>query len=204
MLHMSTPLYRKTVAAAAAGGTAGAIFIILCVVFAFFYRRRRNRRNPPASIDGDLKTSSAPLFDSNATHSDILLERPSTILLERPSADPPIEQSPAVTEASTQRREPLTKISPRAGNPPTTANNIPAAAPPVQNSTVAAADVQLTDEELDFIRRLGHVDVPAADIARLIERMKAEHIARSEGSRAGISSDTTSLGEPPSYNFIDM
>lgn len=56
------------------------------------------------------------------------------------------------------------------------------------------SDSQLTDEQIDFVRSLWNANVPAADIARVIERMKSR--VSGDGLRSG------SGGAPPSYDSL--
>jgi hypothetical protein len=58
-------------------------------------------------------------------------------------------------------------------------------------------DPQLTDEQIDFVGRLSSVNVPAMDIARLIERMRAG------GAETGSADGDMNLDTaPPNYNDI--
>lgn len=63
---------------------------------------------------------------------------------------------------------------------------------------------QLTDEQIDFIRGLGSANVPAADIARVIERMKADYAAASASAQRrpswGAGDGHASVLAPPSYD----
>ena len=58
--------------------------------------------------------------------------------------------------------------------------------------------VQLTDEEIDSVARLLRTGVPATDVARVMESMRADRAARAQG--LGDSDVGTA---PPDYDAID-
>jgi hypothetical protein len=69
-----------------------------------------------------------------------------------------------------------------------------------------AADIQLTDEEIDFIRGFESINVPMTDIGRVIERMRAERAAggASQGLDAGGVGNAGGAAfdpAPPKYDF---
>jgi hypothetical protein len=65
------------------------------------------------------------------------------------------------------------------------------------------SDAQLTDEQVDFVRSLGASNVPAADIARVIERMKMGDGVGIEGPSRGVMNSVNPGLAPPRYESID-
>jgi hypothetical protein len=66
------------------------------------------------------------------------------------------------------------------------------------------SNAQLTDEQIDYVSRLARANVPATDVARLMERMRAGE-ARGQGSavvNGEIRSETDQGTAPPSYDTI--
>lgn len=62
----------------------------------------------------------------------------------------------------------------------------------------------LTDEQINFVRSLWSADVPPADIAHIIERMKVENAGAFQSSSGG-KRDSASAGRgqaPPQYDFV--
>jgi hypothetical protein len=92
--------------------------------------------------------------------------------------------------------------------------NVPLAAAPANEASSAEptrepmrsnpAIAQLTDEQLGLLSRLSSANVPAADIAQLMERMTTGRAAASQGlGRVGIRDDMDPDTAPPSYDIID-
>jgi hypothetical protein len=78
---------------------------------------------------------------------------------------------------------------------------------PIHSTASAPENVsntQLTDEELDLLSRLSSDNVPARDIARLVQRMRAGRASGGQGMDSGDMSDgMTRDTAPPSYDVID-
>jgi hypothetical protein len=71
------------------------------------------------------------------------------------------------------------------------------AASPLDSISIA----QLTDDQIGLLSRLSSANVPATDIAQLMERMKAGRASGGQGLRPN-GTDSDSIA-PPSYNVID-
>jgi hypothetical protein len=78
----------------------------------------------------------------------------------------------------------------------------------IQPEWLAAANIQdtstaqLTDGEIDSVARLLRSGVPAAEVARVIESLRADGAARAQGLRNGDDGDDVSTA-PPCYDAID-
>jgi hypothetical protein len=62
----------------------------------------------------------------------------------------------------------------------------------------------LTDEQVDFVNGLWRANVSAADIARVIERMRSEEAGHGQGSENVEMSDMNSSIAPPRYEGRDV
>jgi hypothetical protein len=64
---------------------------------------------------------------------------------------------------------------------------------------------QLTDEQIGLLSRLSSANVPAADIARLMERMTSGRASNAQGLDSDNASDGVNLdAAPPSYDVLDI
>jgi hypothetical protein len=70
----------------------------------------------------------------------------------------------------------------------------------IPNVLDSTQNEQLTDEQADLVSGLWRANVAAADIARVIERMRAEPRGAASGSASGNRNPSIS---PPSYDIID-
>ena len=74
------------------------------------------------------------------------------------------------------------------------------------NATGDTPNAQLTDDQIDYLSRLARANVPATDVARLMERMRAGGEERGRES-AAVSREINSIQmdhdtAPPSYDLI--
>jgi hypothetical protein len=78
---------------------------------------------------------------------------------------------------------------------------------PMRQAANAAENVpsaELTDEQIDFVSRLSGANVPATDIARLMERMREGRAGSSRRSGSGeMSGRTDTTVSPPSYDALE-
>lgn len=190
--------HRKT--AAAIGGSVGGVTLIAAVVLTVLYNRRRISGQSQPEIEPDPALAAGVFQPSSPWSPDL----PHTkIDANRQLMSEPLVQRALPTSVNT-----LPVLTARAApfeNPTTPETSVPSALPealhPPRSST---ANVQLTDEEVDFIRDLRSADVPATDIARIIQRMKTEpEAAVGEGSSSGVLSSVVLDPSPPGYDFKD-
>jgi len=127
-------------------------------------------------------------------------------------APPPLHSSVAHANSASKND----RFSAADTHPPTTlpASNLPAAhassgaapAQLTQREWLAAANMQdtlttqLTDGEIDSVARLLRSGVPATEVARVMESLRADGAARAQGSR---NSDDGLSTAPPCYDAID-
>jgi len=72
------------------------------------------------------------------------------------------------------------------------------------NASRNRPNAQLTDEQIDFVSRLSSADVPATDIARLMQRMRAGGAGSGQGSGSGEMHGGMGAGAaPPSYDAME-
>jgi hypothetical protein len=78
---------------------------------------------------------------------------------------------------------------------------------PMRSANTALENVrnaELTDDQIDFVGRLSSVNMSTAEIARLIERMRARGAAGSQGSGSGnMGGEMDPHTAPPSYDAIE-
>lgn len=71
------------------------------------------------------------------------------------------------------------------------------------NAAENESSAELTDEQIDFVSRLSSANVPATDIARLMERMREGRAGSSRRSGGEMSSRTDTTVAPPSYDALE-
>jgi hypothetical protein len=68
----------------------------------------------------------------------------------------------------------------------------------------SVSNAQLTDEQIDLVGKLSSANLPATDIARLVERMRAGEATSGQGSVSGERRDRVRPDPaPPSYDDIE-
>jgi len=175
------------------GAIIGGFLPVVTIVFAFFYFKRR-RRTARELGDGSgpeknfffstVKKSSPPILPFTLTAPD-----PSRTVSAGNIDDAP---PPAAASNTPLRQLPLAEAEKGPGphvaqpeaNPPTSPTDYP---PQGLN--------ELTSEQMVTLRTLYNLDVPAAEITAVIERMRAGRVDNN-------SSDDRSTWGPPSYDSV--
>jgi hypothetical protein len=136
---------------------------------------------PTSPNDTTAQPSGIPALNPSAARGKMVPEKQRPIILAPPPSSPPYSPS-----------------SPATSSPPET-NPEPTLSAVIQ-AQAKVSNVHLTDEQIDFVADLSSANVPPAEVARLMERMRSR---RAASGRNVVNSDVNQDTAPPSYNDID-
>ena len=185
--------------------------MIAAIVVTLSCRRNRKHARRVVELDPEPKPVLPDLnSESSAVNPQPAIPYATEPFQPVPNIDDPSSPFPSVTSAS--YTAPSQHLSFKELNPPLIPTSIETetclssavltqVSKPSDNTV---SENQLTDEQIDFVRDLWSANVPAADIARMIERMKASQAG--QGSRSTVVGVTSSVPsqEPPGYDFKDV
>jgi len=168
---------------------------------------RAHPHHPPLPYDHTTSTIttpyppdllSAPIIERNLTSLHHL--KPAQLVLPVTSANISSSSS-SQNEMGINKHSPVI-LAPSPPSPPVALQNEASARsthqPTRSNSLGHALDTQLTDEQLELVSRLSNDNVPPADIARLVQKMRGGC-----GMQSFNMSDISAQGTaPPSYDFM--
>jgi hypothetical protein len=194
------------------GGCVGGITVIIALILIILYNRRRIRNQLPTYIDPGPKALEKPTFSpgmsppSSAIWSSAAFPPPMDVGMNRQAPNgPPMQMVPPMTVHTLPSLPMGAGPGANPSTPQTQIRQMPAVSGVLPLPT-GAADIQLTDEEIDFIRGFESINVPMTDIGRVIERMRAERAAggASQGLDAGGVGNASGAAldpAPPKYDF---
>ena len=194
--------------------------VILAILFIFFYIQRNRKLHPQrdaVEIDPDpivamsendpLRLGDDQPYTLNRTLTNSGAEALSTTTVD--------QSSPQMTKALPPRANHIAHLSPTALDIPTALvpsppANIPISAvvqPSTQHPNSAAPGIHVTPQETQLLNSLYSRNVPAAEIAAMIEAMREARDAspnRVEGSSGGVAHGdpgSEPVDPPPEYDF---
>ena len=199
------------------GGVLGGVALVIIGVLAVLFLRRKKRQNkvdltaetevrpfdPHALYDPPYQSSHRPGSGRNTMHNS---SSPPLVPNRRhPSIDQVnvIAPFPSSQGSSSSRRDrkQLLGLSNDSSSP------LPDDSQSAPSSTSPRGDIPptLTDEQADFINGLYNNNVPAAAVARVMERMLADrHAGIREWRRELHRTNSLATTAPPSYDLIDQ
>ncbi|KAF7977252.1 hypothetical protein HWV62_4371 [Athelia sp. TMB] len=195
--HNSTGSYSVEVGVIVGAGVGGAV-ALAAIIAALYCMRRGRRANQLIVFDADSETHSSSLGPQTTEILQIFTPAAPVDLEPLPWLvhDLPLSTKPSQTPFI--QLAPLNgAFSEKAPPEPTVlawqGGSSEAALTPAAPEHAQDEQVELTDEQIDFIRGLGSANVSPEDIARIIDRMRADYAAGRTTESGGMLPDYEAL-----------
>jgi len=207
------------------GGVVAGVGILGALVTVILCARRRQHNRGTAKLDQELKPASLRLASplsyplvpnspnlptTTSTPDDALLQHLTPTILEIPIA---LANKPSTSNSSSGRErvadmQPTIILAPPPPVPEVALSSDTYSAHPVPTPWAANAQsntsiTPLTDEQADLVAGLWRANMPTADIARVMERVRAGEASGQGSRRAEMTNDVNLDIAPPSYDVIN-